>query len=339
MYTNVYYSPIGKIYLQSDGKFLTGLSFENKYHDCIIKNLDIFDITKKWLNIYFDGKIPDFFPKIKLISVTKFRRDVLNITKDIPYGKTIAYSDITKQIIKNNNIKNMSSQAVGSALKNNPICIIIPCHRVISKNGKLTGYAYGIDKKKKLLDIENNNIKRCSWCNLNNKKYIDYHDNEWGVFNCDDKYLLEMLILEMFQAGLSWECILNKRESFRESFDNFNIDKICLYDNNKIEELLNNKNIIRNRLKINASINNAKIFKNIVSEYGSFYNYLKTFTHGKIIYEINKTTNTISDNISENLKYRGMKFVGSTTIYAYLQAIGVIYSHESNCYLNKPNKN
>ena len=176
-------------------------------------------------------------------------------------------------------------------------------------------------------------MKRCKWCNLKNELYVKYHDEEWCKPNFDDKYLFEMLILESFQAGLSWECVLNKRESFRKAFDNFNIDKICNYDNNKIQELLQNKDIIRNKLKINASINNSKIFKNIQNEYGSFYNYLKIFTKGKILYEINKTTNELSDNISKDLKKRGMKFVGSTIIYSYLQAIGIIYSHEKECFL------
>ena len=120
-------------------------------------------------------------------------------------------------------------------------------------------------------------MKRCKWCNLNNPKYVEYHDNEWCKLNKNDKYLFEMLILELFQAGLSWECVLNKRDSFRKCYDNFDIDKICNYDQNKIDELLNNKNIIKNKLKINASINNAKIFKGIQNEYGSFYNYLKSF--------------------------------------------------------------
>ena len=150
-----------------------------------------------------------------------------------------------------------------------------------------------------------------------------------------DKYLLEMLILESFQAGLSFECILNKREAFRNSYDNFDIDKIILYDENKINELLNNKNIVRNKNKIISSINNAKIFKSIRKEYGSFRNYLKTFTNEEIIYEIDKTTNELSDSISKDLKKRGMKFVGSVIIYSYLQAIGIIYSHDRECFLYK----
>lgn len=176
---------------------------------------------------------------------------------------------------------------------------------------------------------------RCSWCNLNNPKYVKYHDEEWGVLNLDDDYLFEMLILESFQAGLSWECVLNKRESFKKAYDNFDIFKVSLYTDKKINELMNNKDIIRNKLKIKASINNAKIFKSIKQEYGSFSNYLKTFTKGKIIFEIGKTTNELSDAISKDLKMRKMTFVGSTIIYSYLQAIGIIYSHEKDCFMYK----
>ena len=177
---------------------------------------------------------------------------------------------------------------------------------------------------------------RCKWCNEKNKKYVEYHDKEWGILNTEDKYLFEMLILESFQAGLSWECVLNKREAFRKSYDNFNIDKIINYDDKKIEELINNKDIIRNKLKIKSSINNAIIFKQISEEYKGFYNYLKTFTKGDVIYENDKTTSNLSDNISQDLQKRGMKFVGSTIIYSYLQAIGVIYSHDDTCdYKNK----
>ncbi len=180
-------------------------------------------------------------------------------------------------------------------------------------------------------------MKRCKWCNLNNPIYIEYHDKEWGVMNINDDYLLEMLILESFQAGLSWECVLNKRESFRQAYDNFNIDKICNYTENKIKKLSENKDIIRNKSKIKASINNAKIFKSIQKEFGSFSNYLKTFTKDNIIYETDKTTNFLSDDISKDLIKRGMKFVGSTIIYSYLQAIGIIYSHEKECFLYKNN--
>ena len=142
-----------------------------------------------------------------------------------------------------------------------------------------------------------------------------------------------MLLLESFQAGLSWECILNKREKFRAAFDNFNIDKVWLYHDVNVIELQQNKDIIRNKLKIKASINNSKIFKDIQKEFGSFDNYLKTFTEEKTYYEIDKTTSPLSDAISKDLQKRGMKFVGSTIIYSYLQAIGVIISHEKECFL------
>lgn len=178
-------------------------------------------------------------------------------------------------------------------------------------------------------------MKRCRWCNEKNIDYIKYHDEEWGILTTDEKYLYEMLILESFQAGLSWECVLNKRKAFEKAYDSFNIDKIILYDDNKINELLNNKGIIRNKLKIKASIENSKIYKEILKEYKTFNNYLNTFTNNKIIYENDKTTNSLSDSISEDLKRRGMKFVGSTIIYSYLQAIGIINSHEKECYLYK----
>ena len=148
---------------------------------------------------------------------------------------------------------------------------------------------------------------RCKWCKPN--------------FN--DKYLFEMLILESFQAGLSWKCILNKREYFRKAFDNFDVNKICNYNDEKVQELLKNENIVRNKLKINAAITNSKIFKKIQHEYSSFGNYLK------------KSTNKLSDRLSEDLRKRGMKFVGSTIIYSYLQAIGVIYSHDTKCFMYK----
>ena len=117
-------------------------------------------------------------------------------------------------------------------------------------------------------------MKRCTWCNLNNPKYIEYHDHEWGKFNTNEKYLFEMLILESFQAGLSWQCVLNKREAFKEAYEDFDIDKVIEFDEEKIEQLRNNPNIIRNKLKIKASISNAKIFKSIQEEYQTFYNYL-----------------------------------------------------------------
>ena len=182
-------------------------------------------------------------------------------------------------------------------------------------------------------------MKRCKWCNLDNPKYVEYHDREWGIPNFEDRYLFEMLILESFQAGLSWECVLNKRDFFKKAYDNFDINKVCNYDRLKIKELLNNKNIIRNKLKIKASINNAKIFKTISYEYGSFYNYLKQFTKGKITYENNVTSSSLSDAISKDLIKRGMKFVGTIIIYSYLQAIGIINSHDNDCFMYQNTNN
>lgn len=175
--------------------------------------------------------------------------------------------------------------------------------------------------------------KRCKWCNLKNPRYIEYHDHEWGIPNYDDRYLYEMLLLESFQAGLSWECVLNKREDFRKAFDDFDIDKVIAYDEIKINELLHNKSIIRNGRKIRAVIKNSQIFKEIGNEYGSFYRYLRSFTKDETVYETDRTTNDLSDAISKDLRKRGMTFVGSVIIYSYLQAIGVICSHEQECYL------
>lgn len=174
-------------------------------------------------------------------------------------------------------------------------------------------------------------MNRCKWCNLNNPLYVEYHDNEWGVLNLDEKYLFEMLILESFQAGLSWECVLNKREFFKEAYDDFDIEKIINYDDVKIEELCNNKNIIRNKLKIKASVENAKVFMDIEKEYGSFKNYLLGYFKEYPVKEVGKTTSSISDELSKDLYKRGMRFVGSTIIYSYLQAIGLINSHDDDC--------
>ena len=179
------------------------------------------------------------------------------------------------------------------------------------------------------------NKPRCRWCNPKNELYIRYHDEEWCQPCFEEKYLYEMLILESFQAGLSWECVLNKREAFRKAFDGFDIDKICAYSEDKIAELLENKGIIRNRLKIRATVNNSIIFRDIQKQYGSFGEYLKLFTGGKTLYEVGKTTSDLSDAISSDLQKKGMKFVGSTIIYSYLQAIGIIYSPDKDCWLFK----
>ena len=178
-------------------------------------------------------------------------------------------------------------------------------------------------------------MQRCKWCNPKNPTYIRYHDEEWGKPNFDERYLFEMLLLESFQAGLSWECVLNKREAFRKAFDGFDVDMIASYDEEKKRALKADTGIIRNTRKISATVENAKIFKEIQAEFGSFRSYLETFTKGDCFVEIGKVTSLLSDAISKDLVLRGMKFVGSTIIYSYLQAIGVIDSHEPDCFLSK----
>ena len=158
------------------------------------------------------------------------------------------------------------------------------------------------------------NKKRCKWCNPKNPLYIAYHDSEWCVPNFGDQYLYEMLLLESFQAGLSWECVLNKRDNFRNAYDNFDLEKVIMYGEDKINDLLANDGIIRNRRKVEASIRNSKVYREIVGEFGSFRAYLENFTGGKIYYEVGATTNELSDEISSDLRKRGMSFVGSVII-------------------------
>ena len=178
-------------------------------------------------------------------------------------------------------------------------------------------------------------MNRCKWVNLNNQKYIDYHYKEWGIPTYDDNKLFEMLLLESFQAGLSWECILNKRDNFKIAFDNFNPNIISKYNEEKIKELLSYPKIIRSRRKIEATINNAKIFLEIKKEYQTFSNYIWHFTNNQIITNITDnipTHNYLSDTISNDLKKRGMKYTGTIIIYSYLQSIGIINDHELKCY-------
>ena len=176
--------------------------------------------------------------------------------------------------------------------------------------------------------------ERCFWVNMKNPLYVKYHDEEWSKPKHDDKELFELLILEGFQAGLSWECVLNKRENFRKAFDNFDIEKIIKYDDKKIAELLSNEGIIRNRLKINATIKNSIAFKEIQKEFGSFDKYIWSFTDNNVIKEPCDlmTSSPLSDKISKDLKKRGMTFVGTTIIYSYLQAIGILNAHTKNCF-------
>ncbi|WP_349668197.1 DNA-3-methyladenine glycosylase I [Lacrimispora sp.] len=176
--------------------------------------------------------------------------------------------------------------------------------------------------------------KRCFWVNESLPIYVKYHDEEWGVPVYNDDKLYEMFLLETFQAGLSWITVLNKREAFREAFDGFDPEKVVAYKEEKLNELMNNPGIIRNRRKVEAAVKNTRIFMEIQKEFGSFSNYLWGFTGGKII--VNQDDNfqvktDLSDQISKDLKKRGMSFVGSVTIYSYLQAVGVVNDHELGC--------
>lgn len=177
---------------------------------------------------------------------------------------------------------------------------------------------------------------RCRWVNPGNPRYICYHDEEWGVPVHDEGKLFEMLILENFQAGLSWECILNKREAFRRAFDGFSLEKVCAYGEEKIAALEQDPGIVRNKLKIRAAVNNAGVFKAIQQEWGSFDRYLWHWTDGGIVFETGKVSSALSDAVSEDLKKRGMKFVGTVIVYSYLQAVGVIHSHEETCFCRIP---
>jgi DNA-3-methyladenine glycosylase I len=181
---------------------------------------------------------------------------------------------------------------------------------------------------------------RCSWCGTE-PLYVEYHDTEWGVPLRDEQELFEFLVLETFQAGLSWITVLRKRENFRKVFDNFDYKKIALYDEEKIAELLQDPGIIRNKLKVRATISNAVAFMQIQNEFGSFSKYMWGFVNDipiqnniKSMSEIKATSET-SDKLSKDLKKRGFKFVGPTVIYAHMQATGMVNDHTIDCFRHK----
>jgi DNA-3-methyladenine glycosylase I len=175
------------------------------------------------------------------------------------------------------------------------------------------------------------NKNRCSWVTAD-EVYIKYHDEEWGVPTHDDRELFEFLVLESFQAGLSWITILKKRENFKKAFDDFDVVKVASYDDVKVDELRENEGIIRHKGNIASAINNAQIFIEIQNEFGSFDEYIWSFTDGNVIKAEYLTESELSKTISKDLKKRGMKFVGPTIIYSYLEAIGIIDNHQENCF-------
>ena len=178
-------------------------------------------------------------------------------------------------------------------------------------------------------------LTRCRWADPASELYTAYHDQEWGVPEHNDRKLFEMLILEGFQAGLSWITILKKRDAFRKAFDGFDPAVVAGYGPEKREALMNDPGIVRNRRKIEAAVVNAEAFMNIQKEFGSFDRYLWAFTGGQVILNTDdevRPRSELSDRISADLKRRGMKFVGSTIIYAFLQAVGVVNDHETGCW-------
>ena len=182
--------------------------------------------------------------------------------------------------------------------------------------------------------------KRCEWCGTE-PIYVDYHDNEWGVPVHDERLLFEMIVLDGAQAGLSWITVLKKRDSYRQAFDNFDASKMADYDDNKIEELLKNPGIIRNRLKVKSAVKNAKVFLKIQDECGSFDKYIWQFVNHRPIQNKWKSMGEIpaktaeSDAMSKDLKKRGFSFVGSTICYAFMQAAGMVNDHAVYCYRYK----
>ena len=182
---------------------------------------------------------------------------------------------------------------------------------------------------------------RCPWLKLDEPIYVDYHDKEWGRPVKDDRLLFEMLTLEGAQAGLSWLTVLKKRQRYKEVFYNFDVNKVSKITKREVNQILKDVGIIRNRLKVESTISNAKSFIDVQKEFGSFSDYIWSFTNNKIIYNSFKTLKDypakteLSDRISKDLKKRGFRFVGSTIIYAYIQAIGITNDHSKNCYLNR----
>lgn len=182
-------------------------------------------------------------------------------------------------------------------------------------------------------------MKRCPWKNLETSHlYLEYHDHEWGVPSYEDGYLFEMFVLESFQCGLSWLLILKKREAFRKAFDGFDAKKIALYEEDKIAELMENKDIVRNRGKIIATIKNAKAFLGVVEEFGSFSDYLWSFSDHKVVYipfDGHTVKSILSQRIARDLRKRGFHYMGAVTCHSYLEAVGVQNDHSVDCFLHR----
>ncbi len=194
----------------------------------------------------------------------------------------------------------------------------------------------GKDRRRRL-------VKRCAWVN-DEEIYKEYHDQEWGIPVCDDQKLFEMLILEGAQAGLSWITILKRRENYREAFDEFDVEKVASYDEDKVQQLLSNEGIIRNKLKVRGTVQNAKAFLTIQKEFGSFSSYIWAFTEGTPIINNWQSTDEVpaetelSKKISKDMKKRGFTFVGPVIMYSFMQAVGMVNDHTKDCFRHPTNQ-
>lgn len=211
---------------------------------------------------------------------------------------------------------------------------------VVGRNADDLGLAYGKLKGPKMSRSRNEELIRCPWP-TDDPLMLEYHDKEWGNPIHDDRKIFEFLILEGMQAGLSWSTILHKREHFRKAFDGFDIEKVASYDGRKIRSLLNDAGIIRNRLKLEAAVNNARQFMKVQDEFGSFDKYIWQFVGGKPIVNARKSLRQLpartreSDAMSHDLRKRGFKFVGTTICYAHMQAAGMVNDHMTTCFRYK----
>ncbi len=272
-----------------------------------------------------------------VVKGTNFQINVWKALLNLPEGIVSTYQDIANFLDKPKAVR-----AVASAIGKNHIGFLIPCHRVIAKSGAMSGYRWGIERKKIFIAYEsikmNINQKRCAWVKMSEPIYISYHDNEWGKPLHVEKALFELFSLETQSAGLSWLTVLKKREGYRAVFDNFDLQKVASYLASDVERIIESGLVIKHRAKIEAIIQNAKGFLQIVDEFGSLDNYFWSKVDGKPIkndvsdYKRAMTTSNISDEITKDLKKRGFKFVGSVTIYAFMQACGMVDDHENDCF-------
>ena len=282
-----------------------------------------------------------------------FFQEVYGLVERVPHGKVVSYGQIAQELGRPG-----AAREVGRAMRFCPEHL--PWQRVVMSDGSITGGDHA-EMRSALLESEDVaflpdgrvDMKacgfsfhpgqiRCGWVG-GIPEFVEYHDKEWGQPVHDDHKLFEMLILEGMQAGLSWLTVLKKREAFRQAFDGFDPHKVMLYDNTKIEELMADQGIIRNRLKINSAVINARLFLEVAEKYGSFDKFIWGYVdYTPIINRPKKTedipaTTPLSDKISKDLKKMGFKFVGSTIIYAFMQATGMVDDHAKDCFICESN--